>query len=107
VSLTVYESDGDSDMETKADYITVTKVDNAPYITSYAPEEEIVVDTKGDERTFSISVNQPVNVSWQINGTEVKSDKNVIDTSYTNTSAQIIRRFGYSSLQPQYSRLCT
>jgi PKD repeat protein len=32
VSLTVYESDGDSDSMTKADYITVTNVNNAPYV---------------------------------------------------------------------------
>jgi parallel beta-helix repeat protein len=89
VSLTVHEADGDSDTITKAGYITVTTANNAPRITSYAPEEELVIDTEGDERTFSISVDQPVNVSWQINGTEVKNDKNVIAASYTNTSAKI------------------
>ena len=59
-----------------------------PQITSYAPESP-VNDTKGATRTFNITINQPVNVSWQINGTEVQTDESVTEASYTNTSAVI------------------
>ena len=60
-----------------------------PNITSYAPETP-VSDTEGATRTFNITVNQTVNVSWQINGTEVQTNGSVpADTpcTYTNESA--------------------
>ena len=57
-----------------------------PKITSYAPELP-VNDCVGVKRTFSITINQTVNVSWQINGTEVQTDTSVTAASYTNTSA--------------------
>jgi len=40
-------------------------------------------------RTFNISVNQIVNVSWQINGTEVQTNTSVKEVLYTNTIAVI------------------
>jgi hypothetical protein len=57
-----------------------------PEITSYAPESP-VDDYVGATRTFEITINQTVNVSWQINGTEVQTDTSVTAASYTNTSA--------------------
>lgn len=59
-----------------------------PQITSYAPESP-VNDTEGATRRFNITINQPVNVSWQINGTEVQTNEKVTEASYTNTSAII------------------
>jgi len=59
-----------------------------PEITSYDPDSP-VNDTEGATRTFNITINQIVNVSWRINGTEVYTDKNVIESTYTNTSATI------------------
>lgn len=47
-----------------------------PEITFYAPESP-VNDSQGATRTFNISINQAVNVSWQINGSVVQTDKNV------------------------------
>jgi hypothetical protein len=59
-----------------------------PEITYYAPESA-VNDSQGATRTFNISINQPVNVSWQINGTEIQTNCSVTVASYTNTSAAI------------------
>jgi hypothetical protein len=59
-----------------------------PEITSYAPKSP-VSDTEGAIRTFNITINQTVNVSWQINGTEVQTNVSVTEASYTNTSAVV------------------
>jgi hypothetical protein len=58
----------------------------APKIIGYAPESP-VSNVVGEERTFNITVDQTVNVSWQINGTEVLSQSSVTESTYTNTSA--------------------
>ena len=62
-----------------------------PGIVSYAPFSAAISDTEGATRTFNITVNQTVNVSWQINGTEVQYNNTggVTEASYTNTSAAI------------------
>lgn len=57
-----------------------------PEITSHTPESP-VNDYVGTTRTFNITINQTVNVSWQINGTEVQTNASVTAASYTNTSA--------------------
>ena len=59
-----------------------------PEITYYAPESA-VNDTDGATRTFNITIDQTVNVSWQINGTVVQTNESVTEASYTNTSAVI------------------
>jgi hypothetical protein len=59
----------------------------APGITGYAPDEAVVNDTEGASRTFNITVNQTVNVSWLINGTEFSNQPYVTESIYTNTSA--------------------
>ena len=60
-----------------------------PNITSFAPVEAVVHDTEGATRAFNISVNQTVNVSWQINGSEVFNESGINESTYTNTSAAI------------------
>ena len=52
-----------------------------PNITSFA-QPSPVNDTEGATRTFNITINQPVNVSWQINGTAVYTNKSVTEPSY-------------------------
>ncbi len=59
-----------------------------PNITSFAPASP-VSNTAGSTRTFNITVNQGVNVTWYINGTIVFNQTNVTESSYTNTSAVI------------------
>ena len=57
-----------------------------PNITDYAPSSP-VSDIEGATRAFNVTVNQTVNVSWLINGTEVQTNESVTEASYTNTSA--------------------
>jgi clostripain len=57
-----------------------------PEITSYAPESP-VNDLEGVTRTFSIAINQIVDVIWQINGSTVQTNASVTEATYTNTSA--------------------
>jgi hypothetical protein len=57
-------------------------------ITSFTPLSP-VNDTEGASRTFNITIDQSVNVSWQINGTEVQTNVSVRGAFYTNTSAAV------------------
>jgi hypothetical protein len=59
-----------------------------PSITSFSPSSP-VSDVEGATRTFNITINQTVNVSWQINGSEVQANGSVTEASYTNTSAAV------------------
>ncbi|NJD77524.1 MAG: hypothetical protein FIB08_10590 [Candidatus Methanoperedens sp.] len=59
---------------------------NAPNITA-SPATSMVSDTPGATRTFGITANQTVNVTWSINGSQVQSDMGVTESNYTNTSA--------------------
>ena len=78
--------------DSNKDYLPLVVILNAPpahpNITSFAPPLP-VNDTEGVTRTFNITINQPVNVSWQINGTVVQSNKSVTESSYMNMSAGI------------------
>ena len=55
-------------------------------ITSHYPVELEMNDTEGAVRTFNVTINQPVNVSWLINGTEVLNESGVNFSEY-NASA--------------------
>ena len=57
-----------------------------PEIISWSPEESVVNNTEGESRRFNITVDQIVNVSWMINGTEVFNETGN-ESEYTNTSA--------------------
>ena len=60
-----------------------------PTITSFAPETPVGDETDAT-RTFNITVDQTVNVTWLINGTIVQDmNTSVTTASYTNTSAAI------------------
>jgi PKD repeat protein len=59
-----------------------------PNITSFSPTSP-VSDYKDATRTFNITVDQIVNVSWQINRTEVQTNGSVTEASYMNVSAEI------------------
>jgi hypothetical protein len=59
----------------------------AQEITNFSPTNLSVTNQIGEMRTFNITVDQEVNVSWLINDVEVSMDTNVTSSSYTNTSA--------------------
>ena len=56
-------------------------------IINYAPLSPIV-DNEGAIRAFNITVNETVDVTWYINGTQVSSNSSVTAANYTNTSAK-------------------
>ncbi len=58
-------------------------------ITAWKPIEAVVKNAVGESRTFNASINQPADISWQINGTEVQTNESVTDAVYTNTSSVI------------------
>jgi PKD repeat protein len=85
VNLTVMDSYGATNSSLQQIKVTLKA---PPEITAYAPESA-VNDTEGATRTFNVTIDQPVNVSWQINGTEVQTNYSVIEASYTNLSAVV------------------
>jgi ABC-type hemin transport system substrate-binding protein len=58
-----------------------------PEITAHEPADTEINNIEGESRTFAISIDQPVDIVWQINGTEVQTDEDVTEARYTNTSA--------------------
>jgi hypothetical protein len=61
-----------------------------PVITSFTPPTSQVIDViGGPTRTFTINVDQVINVSWQINGSDVFSQVNVNTSSYSNESTAV------------------
>ena len=87
---------GDEAEEMPADWIDAEiKVgeedsdEEPPDITTWEPAEVVVSSTEGESITFEITVDQTVDISWQINGTGVQTDESVTEAIYTNTSAAI------------------
>ncbi|MGB7532564.1 MAG: CARDB domain-containing protein [Halobacteriota archaeon] len=68
--------------------LTPTPSPATPNITSFAPDSS-VHDIEGETRTFNITTDQTVNVSWLLNGTEVQVNESVTEASYTNKSTAI------------------
>ncbi len=58
----------------------------APSITGFSPSSP-VTDTAGATRTFSITADQTVDVTWFINGSQVQYNQSVTSANYTNTNA--------------------
>lgn len=81
-----YDIDGDTEIEVGEKSGEVLLPAN---ITAWNPIEATVNNTEGESRTFNITVNQTVNISWQINGTEVQTNESVTEAVYTNTSAVV------------------
>ncbi|NQE45318.1 hypothetical protein C5S31_04765 [ANME-1 cluster archaeon GoMg2] len=61
----------------------------APNITSFAPLSP-VNDTVCNWRTFNITVNQTVNVSWYVNGSLLSTNQSVTEANYT-LHADVVR----------------
>ncbi len=80
-----YEIEGDTEIEVGEGSGEVTL--GAPNITAWNPVEAVVNNTEGEQRTFNLTVNQTVNISWLLNGTEVQTNESVTEVAYTNASA--------------------
>jgi PGF-CTERM protein len=57
-----------------------------PGITAWEPTEEAVNSTEGESITFEISADQEVDISWQINGTEVQTDEDEKEAEFTKSA---------------------
>jgi len=66
---------------------TVNPILISPPSITYSNPLSSVSDISGANRAFNITVDQTVNVTWYINGTQVQFNESVIDAAYTNTSA--------------------
>ncbi len=64
----------------------ITPSNNTPSLTGL-PQESQINDSIGANRTFNITANQTVNVTWYINSTQVQFNGTVSSASYTNNSA--------------------
>ncbi len=83
-----YNSSGG--IQNGGDWLPLTEVAiiAPPTITSFSPPSP-VSDTECATRTFNMTIDRTVNVSWLINGTEVHSNTDVISAFYTNTSVAL------------------
>jgi len=81
-----YDISGDTEIVVEEKSGEVTLPTN---ITAWNPVEATVNNAEGESRTFNITVNQTVNISWQINGTEVQTNESITEAAYTNASAAI------------------
>ncbi|MCE8423077.1 MAG: PGF-pre-PGF domain-containing protein, partial [Candidatus Methanoperedens sp.] len=88
MNVTVYDNAGNINDSMK---VFLSKDSTPPSPTEVSliglPQESQISDSAGAIRTFSITANQTVNVTWYINGTEVKSGEKGVTSAYTNTSA--------------------
>jgi len=57
-----------------------------PSITALVPTEEAVSSTEGKSVTFEISVDQEVDINWQINGTELQVDEGVTKAEFMKSA---------------------
>ncbi|HEY9206645.1 MAG TPA: S-layer protein domain-containing protein [Candidatus Methanoperedens sp.] len=86
-TVTASAQNGNGSVTQRWDWIVT--VPGAPFITKSAPATP-VNDIAGASRTFNITVNQSVNVTWLINGTVVQdTEKNSTIAGYINTSAAL------------------
>ena len=95
VILTGNTKDGDHIVGTHSINIEDCTLSPAPpYIYSFAPLTQRVMNNVGDSRAFNISVNQTVTVIWFIDGTPVQvngtgNEPQVTESKYGNISAQL------------------
>ena len=79
------EDDEDEDEEEVSEEV----IQGSPKITAFKPADAVVGNAIHESRTFTITVNQIADISWQINETEVQTNESVTEAAYTNTSAVI------------------
>ena len=56
--------------------------DKPPDITAWEPTEAVVSSPEGESMTFEIEVDQEVDISWQINGSEVKTEEGKTESDF-------------------------
>ncbi len=58
-----------------------------PEVVSYQPGTSTVLTDEGQPQSFNLTLDQPVTVTWLLNGTQVHQTANTSLSSYQNTSA--------------------
>ncbi|MBA5942283.1 MAG: hypothetical protein H0M93_03010 [Methanophagales archaeon] len=58
-----------------------------PVITAWNPVEAVVKNIENESRTFNITVDHKVDISWQINGTEVQRNESTREAVFTKANA--------------------
>ena len=90
VTLTVWESDGDTDSETKTDYINVTGTNFPPTIDVFSPTETTLEINEGESIDFTHNSSDPDNdtltYSWLLDTVEKATTQN---WTYSTTAADI------------------
>ncbi|MCK4624469.1 MAG: fibronectin type III domain-containing protein, partial [Phycisphaerae bacterium] len=87
----VNSTDGSDNSNESVEYSFTTAAipDTTPPTVTGTPPSQ-VSDIEGASRTFSIDIDQTVNVTWLLDGVVVKdTEKGVTSASYTNTSAAV------------------
>jgi hypothetical protein len=92
-NVVIQGDDGDCMMPVNA-FLVITyeeeegaEEQNPPNVTPQEPVDTEINNIEGESRTFSVSIDQSVDIVWQLNGTEVQTDEDVTEASYTNASA--------------------
>ena len=89
-NVAIQGDDGDCMMPTNAFLVITYEEDDdedPPNIIPQEPVDTEINNIEGESRTFAISIDQSVDIVWQLNGTEVQTDEDVTEASYTNASA--------------------
>jgi hypothetical protein len=88
ITIGVEEKDDDEEEE-YGEEVSEGTTPGSSVITAWEPSETVVSNVVGEPRTFNFTVNHIVEVSWQINGTEVQTNESVTEALYSNTSTVI------------------
>ena len=76
------EEEEDDEEEEVGEEVTL----GSPNIMGWKPAEAAVSNIVGEPKTFNITVDQAVNISWQINGTEVQTNESVTEAVFTKSA---------------------
>ena len=76
----------DEEEEEEEEEVGEEVIPGSPKITAWKPAAEVVGNAAGESRTFNISVNQIVDISWQINGTEAQTNESVKKAVFTKSA---------------------
>ncbi|MCK5488304.1 MAG: LamG domain-containing protein, partial [Desulfobacterales bacterium] len=72
--------------QTETRFLTLTTGPVPLSITGFAPSSSLS-DLVGAIRTFNLSTNQTMNITWYLNGTFIQLNESVNNATYTNSSA--------------------
>ena len=83
LTVNVTDVEGNSNNTVNITIAVSSYLYGAPDITSWYPEETEIYDSEGATRTFNVTVNQTVNVSWYLNNLLLFTNQSVKDAKYS------------------------